>query len=382
MRFTVRRPASAEVSPCCHRPSGGDVACGVHVGIARPRTAGDTPENRLALAVFGRDVPTIRASLRRIRCGTNSSRPAALCCNRATSTPHPWRLISRLSPRFCATRVPGCSECRAPSGSSRAPSSPPTRMVSKRRATSVVAFSTQSRRRSASRARTRAIASLVRARRCDPRRARAKRCCNRRNRCGFASTKTRNTQQLPAGQRHRDRHAAIHTHHAAIARPRDRVGEGGKSDVPAPRAIHCDAVRLHGVGNRARPAEFHPADLGYPHLPTAAVEPFDVARFDSDLPETFMRAGFAPGRATMGAVKEVAHRLGEVPQRLLLHSLRPGRQPVVFSARRGQLGALLVVPGRLAARLPVQLLLDGKIPHIPGMATVFGQYCSLLRAGK
>jgi hypothetical protein len=28
------------------------------------------------------------------------------------------------------------------------------------------------------------------------------------------------------------------------------------------------------------------------------------------------------------------------------------------------------------------LLLHGKIPHKPGMATVFGQRCRLLRAGK
>jgi hypothetical protein len=27
-------------------------------------------------------------------------------------------------------------------------------------------------------------------------------------------------------------------------------------------------------------------------------------------------------------------------------------------------------------------LLDGQIPHKPGMATVFGQYCCLLNAGK
>jgi hypothetical protein len=68
LRFTVRRPASAEVSPCCHRPSGGDVACGVHVGIARPRVACDALENRLALAIFRRDVPAVGASLRRVRC--------------------------------------------------------------------------------------------------------------------------------------------------------------------------------------------------------------------------------------------------------------------------------------------------------------------------
>src|SRR5277367_6689040 len=78
LRFTVRRPASAEVSPCCHRPSGGDVACGVHVCVARPRAAGDALENRLALAVFGCDVPTVGASLRRIRRRDDFDPPQAL----------------------------------------------------------------------------------------------------------------------------------------------------------------------------------------------------------------------------------------------------------------------------------------------------------------
>jgi hypothetical protein len=68
LRFTVRRPASAEASPCCHRPPGGDVACSVHVGVARPGVAGFALENGLALTVFGRDVPARRASLRRV-CG-------------------------------------------------------------------------------------------------------------------------------------------------------------------------------------------------------------------------------------------------------------------------------------------------------------------------
>jgi hypothetical protein len=107
-----------------------------------------------------------------------------------------------------------------------------------------------------------------------------------------------------------------------------------------------------------------------------------VARFESDLPESFMRAGRAPRRATVGAAEKVAHRLGEVAQRLLLHSLRPGCQPVIFGAGRRQLGTLLVVPGRPATPLPVLLLLHGKIPHKPGMATVFGQYRRLLEAGQ
>ena len=67
LRFTVRRPPIGEVSPCCHRPSGGDVACGVDVGVAPASSAGFALENRLALAVPGSDVPARGASLRRIR---------------------------------------------------------------------------------------------------------------------------------------------------------------------------------------------------------------------------------------------------------------------------------------------------------------------------
>ncbi len=113
---------------------------------------------------------------------TNSSRPWALCFNRATNRPHPWRLIWRLRPRFCATLVPG--HCRLPRVERviACTFKSSTRMVWKRRAKSVVVFCTQSRRRSASRARTLAMASFVRARRFDPRRARASRCCKRRSR--------------------------------------------------------------------------------------------------------------------------------------------------------------------------------------------------------
>jgi hypothetical protein len=107
-----------------------------------------------------------------------------------------------------------------------------------------------------------------------------------------------------------------------------------------------------------------------------------VARFESDMAESFMGAGLAPGRAAVGGVEKVAHRLREVPQGLLLDGLRSGCQPVVFGARRGQLGTLLVVTGRLAARLPMPLLLHGQIPHKSGMTTVLGQHCRLLSAGK
>ena len=271
MRFTVRRLASAEVFPCCHRPSGGDVACGVHVSVARSRTAGDALENRLALAVFRRDMPAMGASLRRIRCRDEFNPPQGLCVNRATSSPHPWRLISRLRPRFCATRVPGHSGVpRAERVIARTFKSS-TRMVSKRRARSVLVFSTQSRRRSVSRARSRAMASLVRARRCDPRCARARRRCNRRSRWVSPARRPGTRSSSP-----QDSAAETATPRSTPTTPPSSgpaTGSGiGKSDVPAPRSIQSDPVGLHRGGDVAGPPELDPPDLGYPYLSVAAAE--------------------------------------------------------------------------------------------------------------
>ncbi len=289
--------------------------------------------------------------------GTNSSRPRALCFNRATSSPQPWRLISRLRPRFCATLVPGRSRLpRAERVIARTFKSS-TRMVSNRRAKSVLVFSTQSRRRSVSRARNLAIASFVRARRFDPRRARARRRCNRRNRSTSPALRPGTRSSSPHDSATDTATPRSTPTTLPSSGPRDRFGDGGKSEVPPPGPIQRDSVRLHRGGDVAGPAESHPTDLGYPYLPIAAAEPFDVARFESDLPKSFMRAGLTPRRATVGAVEKVAHRLGEVPQRLLLHGLRPGCQPVVFGAGRRQLGTLLVVTGRLAPWLPMLLLL-------------------------
>ncbi len=106
-----------------------------------------------------------------------------------------------------------------------------------------------------------------------------------------------------------------------------------------------------------------------------------MARFESDVSESFVLAGLTPRRATVGSVEKVAHRLGEVPQRLLLDGLRSRCQPVEFGTGHRQLGTLLVETRRLATRLPVLLLLYGKIPYKPGMTTVFGQCRGLLRAG-
>ena len=107
-----------------------------------------------------------------------------------------------------------------------------------------------------------------------------------------------------------------------------------------------------------------------------------MTSFHADLPKSLVHTGFTPPRAAMSFGEKVAHRLGEVPQRLLLHSLRARRQPVVLGASGGQLGALLVVAGRPASGLPVLLLLDGQVPHIPGVAAMLGQHHRLLSSRK
>jgi hypothetical protein len=390
LRFTVHRPASAEVSPCCHRPSGGDVACGVHVSVARPRTAGAALENRLVLAVFPCDMPAVGASLRRIRCRDEFEPPLGLVLEPGHQQPPPLAADRTVKAPFL--RDVGA----------RAVTSPARRAGQSTHVQVLDADGVEAARHIGG-----GLLHPVTAPICfagaQPRNRPLRSCTPVRSALrpgqallqsaesfGFLSTKARDAQQFPVGQRHRYRHTAIHTHHAAITGSRDRFGDHSKGDVPPPSPIQSDSMGLHRVGDSAVAPEPHPPDLRYPYLPVAAAEPLGVAQFESDLPESFMLAGLTPRRATVGAVEKVAHRLREVPQRSpasgrcpqLLHGLRPSGQPAVFGAGCRQLGTLFVVTRRLAAWLPVLLLLDGKIPHKPGMTTVLGQCCRLPNAGK
>ncbi|AFV14829.1 hypothetical protein OEM_p100840 (plasmid) [Mycobacterium intracellulare subsp. yongonense 05-1390] len=128
------------------------------------------------------------------------------------------------------------------------------------------------------------------------------------------------------------------------------------------------------MGDRPRQPESDPADLGHPHPRKPAVEPLDMLGLHADLAKTFVHIGFAPPRAAMRAGEEVAHRLREISQGLLLHGLRARRQPAVFGTRGGQLSALLVIARGATTRPPMQLLLDRQVPHIAGMATMLGQH--------
>lgn len=371
MRFTVHRPPYGEVSLCWHRPPGGDVACSIHVGVTRPRLAGDAREYRLVLAVFGRDVPTDGTSLRRVcnRDPFNSARSLVvepdhqlappLIPDRAVEAP----FLSNPNARLPNSAAPGAGhrpyiQVLYPNGVEPTrqigcglfhPVSAPVRFAG---------FELRDRQLGALPAVRAALATceaLLQAAQPDP----------------LTRCKAGCVQQFAGGQCRRHRHAPINTDHAAIPRTRDRVGDLHKGDMPATGPIPNNPVGLHTLRQGSRPAESNPPHLGHPHPPITLIELLHMARLD--LPKAFMHARLAKRRAPMGARKEVPHSLGEVPQRLLLHRLRPGRQPVIFGAGLGQLRALLVVRRSTTARLPQLLLLHSQIPHKPGMLAMLHQ---------
>ncbi len=382
MRFTVRRPASAEVSPCCHRPSGGNVACSVHVGVARSRGAGLALEDRLALTVVGRDMPACRASLRRVG-GRDLLDPAVSLVLQARGEQTPSALADTTveaallgdplagllysSARSAGHRghVKGLDTDRveAPRDVSGGLFDPVLASVGLAR------FELRNRQLRASSPMGAALgAGQPLLQRLEP--------------PALTTTQAGGVQEFTGRQCRRHRNTTVNTDDTAIAGTADRVGDVSERNMPATGPITGDPVGPHTLRNWPRQPKAHPADLGHPHTTKPAVHTLKVMRFHPDLPKPFMHTGFAPGRAAVRSGEKVAHRLSEIPQRLLLHGLRAGRQPVEIAAGRGQLSALLVVAGRMASGLPVLMLLNGQVPHIPGMATMLTQHHRLLSGRK
>ena len=156
--------------------------------------------------------------------------------------------------------------------------------------------------------------------------------------------------------------------------------------MPASCTIHRYPVGLGARRHRAGPAEPHPSGLRHPDLAGLPGHPADIplpaAPHDA---EPLVPPGLAPRRppGRVRRVEERRHRLGEVAQRLLLHGLGAGGQPRVFRSRGGELPALLQVARRaLPARAPVGVLLDGQVPHVPGVAAVVPQHRLLGGGGE
>jgi hypothetical protein len=155
--------------------------------------------------------------------------------------------------------------------------------------------------------------------------------------------------------------------------------------MPAAGPVAGHPERLDAVRNGAGPAEPDPPHLRHPHLADAAGHPahLPLPAAAPDDPETLVPPGLAPGRppGRVVRVEERGHRPGEVPQRLLLDRLRARRQPPMLFACGGELPALgQVARSARPARPPVGVLLDGQVPHIPGVGAVLPQH-RLLGAG-
>ena len=184
-------------------------------------------------------------------------------------------------------------------------------------------------------------------------------------------------QHLAGGQGRRDRDTAVDPGDLPVAWCRERGGNGREGDMPAPGAVPCHPVGLNARRYGPGPPEPDPAHLRDADLSVVAGQAAYVAGSNGDDPKALVLAGLAPGRPTgrVRRVEERLHRLREVPQRLLLDHLGACPQPVVFRTGGGELSALLQVAGRaLAAGVPVRVLLDGEVPHVPGLRAVVPEH--------
>jgi hypothetical protein len=235
--FTVRRSADAEVSACGHRPSGGNIACSVDVGVAWSSGTGLALEHRLALAVSGSDVPTHRAALRRVGGRilldpTGSFLLQPRCAQAPTTTADPAIKTSLLG-----DLAPGLLDSSARAAHHRphikgfnANRVETTRDIS-------AELSTQSVRRAASRAFSFAIASLVRAPIRGALRAGQTLLQHPRPR-SFTTTQAWDAPQITGRQSRRHRNPAVDAHHRTISRAGDLLRDMRERHTPAPHHDH------------------------------------------------------------------------------------------------------------------------------------------------
>lgn len=373
LRFTVHRPASAEVSPCCHRSSSGDVARGVHIGVARPGGAGLAFKYRLALAVSDSHIPTRRASLRRVR-GRDLLDPTIRLVLQTTREQTPPASEDAPVEAPFLGHLPAGLLHGAPGRSGHRPrvqGFDPDRVEA------------PCDRRGGLLAPVLASVGLTRIQLGDralgagtpfgTALSTGQPLLQHPQPLGLSRAQARDVQQFAGGQRRRHHNPAVDTDHGTITWTNDGIRDVGKCDVPSARPVAGDPVRLHPLRHRARQPEAHPTDLGNPHTPNPTVQPLDMMRFDRDLAKTLVQTSLPPCRTTVSPSEEVRHRLCEIAQRLLLHIVRPSRKPVVLSAGRSQLSTLLVVSRHAAPGLPMPLLLNSQVPHIPGIATMLSQ---------
>ena len=258
--------------------------------------------------------------------------------------------MPRFNPAFCRTFRPGSALVPRVERVMSFTRKSSTRIRSNRRARPVLVFSTQSLRRSASRARRRAITAESLARRAEPRRARASFLCSTRNR---AQSGLGQCSSCPVDSTARYSDTSVYADHLPRAGSRNRFRHYRESDVPAARRITGHRVGLR-VTHGASASVSHPADLRDQCFGPPTVDDACSACLAADYLKAFVPSRPAPRRATVCASEEVPPGAISISQRLLLHGHRTSRKPANGSARLGQLAALLCVVRRTSFGVPAR----------------------------
>ncbi len=386
LRFTLQRDPCGRLSACADGPSGRDVHCRVHVRVGQV-SAGYAPEDRLALTVLRCAVPTDAAGLRRVRRVYSLNPARSLAFQPSSELAPAVGQNASAEPGFGAALVrqiatwlfevgfgPGAS------GQLRDPQVLDADDIESSREVGAGLFHP-------------VLATVSGA---------GMQLCDRRlgptTAVGAAATagqatlqvlepclltvrQTGTRQELTGRQRRRDGDTAVHANNLARTGSGDRLRDDSKREVPPPRSVARDAVRLRRRNRTGKP-EAHPADLRHVDRRPSPVQLHHSGRLTSDDPESLAPACFTPGRTPVEASVEVPDSLVEVPQRLLLHGLRPGSQPTKCGPCLGQLPCLPYIARRrtFVAR-PHRPLLKRQVPHVPGVQTLLQQR-SLLRGRR
>lgn len=363
MRFTVRRPPNGEVSPCCHRPPGGDVACRVHIGIAA-EPAAHAPKHRLALAAFRCDMATVRTLLRCVP-GFDLLHPTDSFFSQ-TSNQHPPPVGEDTAVQPCLLPDLGTGPIGRALGGTRhvldvelfnSENVEPTCKIS----AGLLDPNLPSVCFARFELRDLGLDPLTPVR---TRHTPSQTSLERPKSPLFPDRRPGTPKHLPGGQRRRYHHSTIHSNHSPVTGRRNWIRLGGKGDMPPPRYVLGDPVGPYAVRNISGPSESHPTNFRNPHLPETAVQFLDVLRSNAYLTETFIPPSLAPHRTTVGAGAEVGQRLMKISQRLLLHRHRTGAQPRELRSRLRQLTSLFVVTRcRKPPWPPVGMLLNREVPN-------------------
>jgi hypothetical protein len=174
-------------------------------------------------------------------------------------------------------------------------SRPSTRIRSNRRARSVLTFSVQSRRRALSLPLRRAAASRVLARRLEPFRWRALRRSNRLRRCRSDWRRPGTDSNSPVESAAETATPRSTPTISSVPGPGMTGGIARERKMPPAGAIPRYPVGL-GVGNRARPAEPYPTELGDQHFPPAAIEAACILWSRGGDTEALVHIALAPRR--------------------------------------------------------------------------------------